>query len=385
MSMATHKPFQLSVTLGATEIRFPNAKRAEICRDEKIFLVQEIQEGKKKIKGKSFGYRFIKYSGDLYSVDHKGLHLEDLANKVLGLITPARKLSVEEKELWGITKENSGWLAYDDLEPEEVAEFLSTYGMVGLANYDRRNALNQVTTPRAFISKVGILPKYLSVLEKEFKEDPASLPRRISKIVRGEEIPFKWIEEDLRTLAKCIRMIVAIDQAEEEWWNTGEISLNHSKSLRRMVHAWKPIFEIPDYKDSGDFMPLNPLWVQDKPEQMLQDFISRINNFLLPMTRNAVLTDRTREIQEENFGLETALISYLFLNKSNRLFQKVCANPKCGLLFFPRRETRIFHDPQCGTNFRVANHRAEKKKVSATKAGKKKNEKVVKNGKPKSK
>ena len=381
MSMATHKPFQLSVTLGATEIRFPNAKRAEICRDEKIFLVQEIQEGKKKIKGKSFGYRFIKYSGDLYSVDRKGLHLEDLANEVLGLITPARKLSVEEKELWGITKENSGWLAYDDLDPEEVAEFLSAYGMVGLANYDRRNALNQVTTPRDFISKVGILPKYLPVLEKEFKEDPASLPRRISKIVRGEEIPFKWIEEDLRTLAKCIRMIWAIGENKDEWWDTGEISLSHSKSLRRMVHAWKPIFEIPDYEDSGNFKTLDPLWVQDKPEQMLQDFISRINNFLLPMTRNAVLTDRTREIQEENFGLETALISYLFLNKSNRLFQRNCENPKCGLLFFPVRDTKVFCSDQCGTNVRVAKHRAEKKKVSATKAGKKKNEKVVKNGK----
>ena len=381
MSMATHKPFQLSVTLGAREIRFPNAKRAEICRDEKIFLLQEIQEGKKKIKGKSFGYRFIKYSGDLYSVDRKGLHLEDLANEVLGLITPARKLSVEEKELWGITKDNSGWLAYDDLDPEEVAEFLSSYGMVGLANYDRRNALNQVRTPRDFISKVGILPKYLPVLEKEFKEDPASLPRRISRIVRGDEIPFKWIEEDLRTLAKCIRMILAIDEAEAEWRNTGEISLSHSKSMRRMVHAWKPMFDIPDYKDSGDFMPLNPLWVQDKPEQMLQDFISRINIFLLPMTRNAVLTARTREIQEENFGLETALISYLFITKFNRLFQRTCENSKCGLLFFPQRDTKVFCSTQCATNARVAKHRAEKKKVSATKAGKKKNKKVVKNGK----
>jgi hypothetical protein len=103
------------------------------------------------------------------------------------------------------------------------------------------------------------------------------------------------------------------------------------------------------------------------------------------MTRNAVLTDRTREIQEENFGLETALISYLFLNKSNRLFQRTCENPKCGLLFFPVRDTRVFCSPQCATNARVAKHRAEKKKVSATKAGKKKNEKVVKNGKPKSK
>lgn len=379
--MATHKPFQLSVTLGATEIRFPNAKRAEFCRDEKIFLVREIQEGKKKIKGKSFGYHFIKYSGDLYSVNRKGLHLEDLANEVLGLVTPARKLTAEEKALWGETKDNSGWLAYDDLDPEEVAEFLTSYGMVGLANYDRRNALNQVRTPKDFISQVKIRNDYLPILEKEFKEDPISLQRRISRIVRGDEIPFKWIEEDLRTLARCIRMIVAIDQAENEWWNTGEIPLNHSKSLRRMVHAWRPIFEIPDYKDSGDFMPLNPLWVQDKPEHMLQDFISRINNFLLPMTRNAVLTDRTREIQEENFGLETALISYLFLNKSGRLFQRVCENPKCGLLFFPVRETRIFCSTQCATNARVAKHRAEKKKVSATKAGKKKNKKVVKNGK----
>lgn len=383
--MATHKPFQLSVTLGATEIRFPNAKRAEFCKDEKIFLLHKIQEGKKTISAKSFGYRFIKYSGDLYSVYRKGLHLEDLANEVLGLVTPARKLSIEEKEFLGVTKENSGWLAFDDLDPEEVAKFVSAYGMVGLANYDRRNALNQVTTPRDFISKVGIHNRYLPVMEKEFKEDRASLPRRISRIVRGDEIPFKWVEDDLRTLAKCIRMIVAIDQGETEWWSTGEISLNHSKSLRRMVHAWRPIFEIPDYKDSGDFMPLNPLWLQDKPEQMLQDFISRINNFLLPMTRNAVLTDRTREIQEENFGLETALISYLFLNKSNRLFQRTCENPKCGLLFFPVRDTRVFCSPQCGTNARVAKHRAEKKKVSATKAGKKKNEKVVKNGRPKSK
>ena len=379
--MATHKPFQLSVTLGATEIRFPNAKRAEICRDEKIFLLQEIQEGKKKIKGKTFGYRFIKYSGDLYSVDHKGLHLEDLANEVLGLITPARKLTIEEKELWGVINENSGWLANDDLDPEQIPDFLSTYGMVGLANYDRRNALNQVKTPSDFISKVGILPKYLPVLEKEFEEDPASLPRRISRIVRGDEIPFKWIEEDLRTLAKCIRMIVAIDQAKDEWWNTGKISLSHSKNLRRMVHAWRPIFAIPDNIDSGTYLTSKTEWIQDKPEQMLQDFISRINTFLLPMTRNAVLTDRTKEIQEENFGLETALISYLFLNKSGRLFQKVCANPKCGLLFFPVRNSRNYHDPQCATNVRVARSRAKMKKVSATKAGKKKNEKVVKNGK----
>jgi len=161
--------------------------------------------------------------------------------------------------------------------------------------------------------------------------------------------------------------------------------MNDQKTLHRMVHAWKPVFVIPDYEDAGRYKPLSPLWKQDNPELMLGNFISAINTFLLPLTRNAVLTEKTREIQDANFGLETSLISYFFLNKSSGLFQKVCANPKCGLLFFPKRSSRDFHDSQCGTNFRVANHRAEKKKVSAIKAGNKKNEKVVKNGKSKSK
>jgi hypothetical protein len=370
--MATLKPFQLSVTLGATEIRFPHARRAEVCRDETITLSEKIKDGKKTLTGRSFGYRFIKYSGDLYSVETEGLYLEDLANEVLKLVTPARKLTQEEREALGVVNDFSGWIALDDLDPEEVAAFLTNFGMVGLGNYERRNALNQVTSPRDFISKVGIHHRYLPVLEKEFKLDPASLPRRISRIVRGEEIPYKWIEEDLRVLARCIRMIVALDQGEEAWHETGEISLKYGKNLRRMIHAWSPLFAIPDDKDPGEYLTTNEAWLQKNPEQMVQDFISKMNLFLLPLTRNAILTEKTREIQDQNFGLETALISYLFLNKSNRLYQISCKNPKCGKLFFPVRITKEFCSERCGTNDRVNRLRAKnKEKVSASKAGRK--------------
>lgn len=369
--MATLKPFQLSVTLGATEIRFPHARKAEVCRDEAITLPVKIKDGKKTIEARSFGYRFIKYSGDLYSVEAEGLYLEHIANEVLKLITPARKLTQEERDSLGVTNDFSGWLALDDLDPEEVAAFLTNFGMVGLGNYTRRDALNQVTTPRDFISKVGIPYKYLPVLEKEYKQDPASLPRRISRIVRGEEIPFKWIENDLRVLARCIRMIVALDQSEESWQERGEISLKLGKGLRRMIHAWSPVFAIPDDKDPGEYLPTKHLWIHKNPEQMVQDFVSSMNAFLKPLSTNAILTERTKELQDQNFGLETSLISYLLLNKTNPLYQLSCKFPKCGRLFFPVRITKEFCSDTCATNARVAKYRASKKKVSASKAGRK--------------
>ena len=182
--MATLKPFQLSVTLGTTEMRFPNARKAEVFLDETITLPVKIKDGKRTISTKSFGYRFVKYSGDLYNVEQESLYLEDIANEVLKLITPARKLTQEERDSLGIVNDFSGWLALDDLDPEEVAAFLTNFGMVGLGNYERRNALNQVKTAKDFISKLGISQKYLPVLEHEFKLDPASLPRRVARIVR---------------------------------------------------------------------------------------------------------------------------------------------------------------------------------------------------------
>lgn len=370
--MTTLKPFQLSVTLGATEIRFPHARKAELCRDEKITLPVKIKDGKTTIQARSFGYSFIKYSGDLYSVEEPGLHLEHLANEVLRLITPSRKLTQEEKDSLGVTTDFSGWIALDDLNPEEVAVFLTNFGMVGLGNYTRRDALNQVRTPRDFVSKVGIHYKYLPVLEKEFNLDPASLHRRISRIVKGDEIPFKWIEDDLRILARCIRMIVALDQNEDSWQKGGEISLKPGKGLRRIIHAWRPVFAIPDDKDPGEFMPTKDLWTHKNPEQLVQEFVSSMNAFLKPLSSNAILSEKLRAIQDQNFGLETALISYLFLNKTNPLYQKPCKYPKCGRLHFPVRITKEFCSTTCGTNDRGARKRArDKEKVSASKAGSK--------------
>jgi hypothetical protein len=265
-------------------------------------------------------------------------------------------------------------LGLDDLDPEEVAEFLTKFGMVGLGNYSRRAALNQISNPRDFIQSVGISEKYLPVIEKEFESDPRSLRKRISKIYNGDEIPFKWIEDDLRTLARCIRLIVALDQNSKDWWKKGEIVFKRDKNLRRIIHAWSPIFAIPDYKDPGQYLPTNSKWLHINPNNILEDFVSKINRFLLPISQNAVLTKKLREIQDRNFGLETALSSYLFLNKTKGLYQITCKYEKCGKLHFPERNTKVFCSTTCGTNDRVSRKRERdknKKKVSAAKAGSK--------------
>ena len=374
--METPKSYQLTVTLRPTPITYPNARKARLIKE--LPLVQKIQVDGKDLEGTGHGLRLVKYSGEVHSVEKKHLSLEDIANEVLRLVSPARRLTKEESEnLFSSPHEGSfrnaglGWLVLEDLETEDILQLINEFGMVGLANYNRRDAIRHIRDPEEFISAFRINKRYLESLKAEIAKDPTWIPKKISKIIAGEEIPLNWIEEDIRILAKCIRMIHAIDQGKEEWWHTGKISLSNAKNSRRMIHAWEPFTEIPDYKDSGNFLTTDPRWYKYDLEALLQDFISRMNRFLLPLSRNAILTNKTSEIKDANFGLETSLIAYLFLNKNGRLLQIQCENPRCGRLVYQERITRRFCGDTCATNNRVREYRA-RQKVSATNAGSKK-------------
>lgn len=374
--METPKSYQLTVTLRPTPITYPNARKARLIKE--LPLVQKIKENGKVIEGTSYGLRLVRYSGEVRSVEKKHLSLEDIANEVLRLVSPARRLTKEESEkLFDSPHEGTfrsaglGWLVLEDLETEDLLQLLNEFGMVGLANYNRRDAIRHIRTPEEFISRFNINERYLESLKAEISKDPTWIPKKIFKIFSGEEIPLKWIEEDIRILARCIRMIHALDQGKEEWWHTGKISLTNGKNSRRMIHAWEPFTEIPDYKDSGNYLTTDPRWYKYDLEALLQDFVSRMNSFLLPLSRNAILTDKTSEIMDANFGLETSLIAYLFLNKNSRLLQIQCENPRCGRLVYQERTTRRFCGDTCATNARVREYRA-RQKISANKAGSKK-------------
>ena len=349
--MATHTPFHYTVSIGGEQV-LPAIRQATFKEVKKI------------------NYRYFEYGEN---VDIQDSPISDTIEEVLNLITPYRALTENEQKIFGVG-ENSGWLALNDLEPEEVEKFLNTYGQIGLANYYRREAMTRLLTPNHFANAVGIHHiKFQNILKSEWSKDSKSYLQRIDRIHDGKEIPFKWVEDDLRRLAKIIRVKVALDKNKSEGYE--EIYLENSKQLRRLIHALGHSgMVIPDYKDSGNFAPLSNKWdlSERKKAAYLNNFISEVNGFLAPISR-AIMSEQIKEIAQKNSGIETAICHYLF-SRIEPLSQAVCKNDLCKRVFIMHRTDQEFHSPQCATNFRVRKHRG-KKRVSAKKAGRKKKKK----------
>jgi len=344
--MATTKPFHLTVSLRPRPI-LPAIRQATFKVEKKI------------------GYRYFEYGENVEIQDLKPI--SEIMEAVLNLITPARALNKEELKAFEVS-ENSGWLAIDDLEPKQAEEFLNTFGQIGLANYYRREAMTNLITPAGFIGQAKIPYRYLEVLKEE---DSAVFRKRIRRIYLGEEIPFSWVEDDLRRLAKCIRMKVAIDKNRSEGYE--EISLTNSKQLRRMIHAWdKSGLVIPPHKDSGEYLPQKTSWLlsERQKEFIFQDFVGSINNFLSPISK-AITTEATEEISQKNSGIETA-ICYEIFSRIEPLLERICANPKCKKPFLIQRSTKTYCSTRCADYVRLKEWKAKNKKVSAKRAGSKK-------------
>jgi len=343
--MATHTPFHYTVSIRGEQVE-PAIRQATFKVEKKI------------------GFRYFEYGEN---VDIQDSPISDTIEEVLNLITPSRALNANEQKIFGVG-EKSGWLALDDLEPLKVEEFLNTYGQIGLANYVRREAMTNLITPAVFIGQAKIPYKYLEILKEE---DSALFRKRIRRIWSGEIIPFSWVDDDLRRLAKCIRMKVAIDKNRSEGYE--EISLTHSKQLRRMIHAWgKSGLAIPPHKDSGEYLPQKSSWLLSErhKESIFQDFVGSINNFLSPISK-AITTEATEEISQKNSGIETA-ICYEIFSRIEPLLERICANPKCKKPFLIQRSTKTYCSDTCSGYLRGLRHKAKKKKVSAKRAGSKK-------------
>lgn len=349
--MATHTPFHYTVSIGGEQVE-PAIRKATYKEIEKI------------------GYRYFEYGEN---VDIQDSPISDTIEEVLNLITPFRALTENEQKNFGVGK-NSGWLALDDLEPEKVENFLNTFGQIGLANYYRRESMTRLLTPAHFAPMVGISHKYQAALKEEFSKDSAHFYLRIDRIRNGKEIPFKWVEDDLRSLAKIIRFKLALDKNKSEGFE--EIYLENSKQLRRLIHALgQSGMVIPDYQDSGLHRPLSNMWQisETKKIALLHHLISDVNNFLSPISR-AIMSEQTKQIGQKNSGIETAICHYLFL-RIEPLSQAICENDLCRRVFIMHRTDQKWHSEQCGINFRVrksrAKSRAKMKKISAKKAGSK--------------
>jgi hypothetical protein len=154
-----------------------------------------------------------------------------------------------------------------------------------------------------------------------------------------------------------------------------EITLNQTN--RKRIIASSPIYAIQDFKDNEDPAQSNLKFGSgnlDQAEEVLTQFAENLNRYLQPFTTGAILTDKVEDYHRKNVGFETAfasMIARLFRNGGSLLLCQECQVP-----YFPRRvrENAKFCGETCNRRVGDRNYKkrkkAEKIKISATKAGK---------------
>ena len=351
--MNTAKSLLLGVTLPVTPIPFPALKQAKLLTETE------------------FQYQAITYpiAGEIqYSYT-----FNEIATELSKVISPVRALTVKELEQFG----HLGFeLALDNLEPKKVLDFINRFGIVGVSDYSRREKLSRPMTidkgeltAEQFISLVGIIgEKERAKTRAYFRKNPDELRKKAMRLWWGTEVPFSWIEQDLRDLYRCIRILEILKPKKDF-----EFNLTRSPELRRLITASdKAPFEIPYRKDSGTYRTLDTKWdiSQAQRESLVNTFATNINRFLQPITRQPLQTQAQRETNQLTFGIEPFVI-YSILTTQGGFKGAFCKKEDCRIFFYRQRITKEYCSDPCAGAQRQKKHRA-KQQVSVQKSRKKK-------------
>jgi hypothetical protein len=334
------------------------------------FTLPEVDSHKRKAELVELpsGYSFIKYTGDKTPISLTPETFTDLLKLVLPF----------EPELDPIKKRFTRW-QFPELNRSEVVKFLNSWGEVGFCNEANYQNLLRQTTNFGIAHALGYLPtpkeatKFLG--GKSFGE-------RAEQIRQRNEVPFPWIEQELRTLAFCARLTNNLfrDDNYKGDFKREEIILN--QATRSRIVASSPDFAIYDFKDDQDpaqnikrKSAVNQSENLENAEEVLTQFAGELNRYLRPLTLGAIITEKTEDYYQRFIGFETAfanMIATIFRLGGSLLICQECRTP-----YFPKRlrEDAKFCGDSCGLRVRNRNYKRRKRqeaKVSATKAGIKK-------------
>ena len=352
--MHTANPLLLGVTLPVTPIPFPALKQARLVIET------------------DYPYQAISYPLDGQA--QEAFTFSETATALAKVISPVRALTVKELETYGAFFETA--LALDSLEPEKVLAFINRFGIVGVADYSRREKFSRPMTldkgeltSEQFCALVGIIGTREQAKTKAyFKKNPDELRKKAMRFHWGTEVPFAWIEKDLRDLYRCIRILEILKEKDEFQFN-----LKQSQELRRLIWASdKAPFEIPYRAGAGTFKPSNDKWnfSQRHREDLVNTFVTNINRFLQPITRTPLQTQTQSETNRHFFGIEPFII-YSILSTQGGFKGAFCKRTECRIFFYRQRVTREYCSDSCAGALRQVKHRA-KKQVSVQKSRKKK-------------
>ena len=350
--METPKPLQLTVTLPVTSVPFPRLRKWVYKEDKEI------------------GYRYLE-SRELQVEEQDLFSWNEVADELVKLVAPIRRLSLEEKAFWG---EDETLHIRDATNPENIVSFLNRFGQVGLADELRRARFNRPLTRDggeltlqqfSALCELGSYSnqakeqKRVAALKRRFNDRKYRM-ERMNRILWGMEIPLAWVEKDIFDLYKCVRILLSLDKKYLNSSAYFELPLKRSASLRDFLLAAQ-LVAIPKGKDEN-YKPLGDGWnVSTKRiEGAWVDFANNLNRFLLPITRKTVATEEMLQKRQEVVGVETWL-AYSILESRAQYSEQTCANITCQRLFIRQKVTKKYCDPKCQTTVRVRRHRAKKK------------------------
>jgi hypothetical protein len=317
------------------------------------------------------GYLFFQYSGE--AEIQEGFD-PDAFNELLKLIPPMKYIYDEKG------KKKHGSYDLPEIDPHKVTEYLNRFGVVGISDIKFRNEIFMSRDLPALTRNTGLHINYATKLYKGKTLDPKFLTR-LKAIQDGDEVPYKRVENILKDLARSARLYLNL--LEDPSFKSGEVLTLTDKNRKRIVSAWNRsggAFQDTEDPASPRFN-LNEEWTYTvgskkkiSPLDFAEDALSRfalvMNEHLNLISKSVVTTQGVQSFNLQNTGLEVAFSAYLVNAFKETKVKKICV--ECGSVFLPIRvkEENKYCGEVCSKKVRNRNYR-KKKKVSATKAGKK--------------
>lgn len=303
------------------------------------------------------GYSFVRYSGEIEQVDLTAETETDL----LRLVKPF------EKETDPFALRFSPW-KLPEIDPKGLERFLNDWGMVGFRNEAKFINLANSRTDLVIASSLG----YPMGIEEASKFLGKNFADRYTEIQNFNEIPLPWIEDELRTLAFCVRLTNNLfrDQDNSEDFKREEIFMSDGNRMR--IVSSNANFASLDFKDNQDPASNRKNAENlDRAEEVLDQFAGEINRYLRPLTISVMRTEKTESFYLRNLAFETALataIAKRFRVGGVLLECKACESP-----YFPQRlrEDAKYCSYSCSQRVRNREYKKReraKKKISAIKA-----------------
>jgi len=319
------------------------------------------------------GYSFIRYSGKVELIELTPETETDLLN----LVKPFEEETDDSIRAFNEKISGEKVWRFPEIDPNLVLKFLNKWGMIGFRN--ESNFQNLKNAPNNFMISHA-LGYYLSPEEAE-EMISESFPERFQAINELQEIPLRWIEEELRTLAFCVRLNNNLFREAESFNLEREEILLSTKNRMRIISS-SPHSATLNFKDNED--PAKRVLKGsnfEKAEQVLDQFAGEINRYLRPLSVSVMRTSTLERFYERNLGFETALASAIAKRFREGCVLHICE--ECQIPYFPKRlkVDNKFCGLRCRNRVKSRRNKRKKRaeqKVSVSKTGSKATPKVRK-------